>query len=97
MPILHFSSRFTVADWRKNTTVKHDTFEEWADGVGGYGFFALLTGRKHSPSPCDWRAGWVVVGWLVGWLAGWLVGWLVGMVGWLVWYGLGNWFRLYIA
>ena len=35
MPILHFSSRFTVADWRKNTTVKHDTFEQWADGVGG--------------------------------------------------------------
>ena len=27
MPILHFSSRFTVADWRKNTTVKLDSFE----------------------------------------------------------------------
>ena len=28
VPNLHFLSRFTVADWRKNTTVKHDTFEE---------------------------------------------------------------------
>ena len=27
MPKMHFSSRFTVADWRKNTTEKHDTFE----------------------------------------------------------------------
>jgi len=33
MPNLHVSARFTVTDWRKNTTVKLDTFEE--ERVGG--------------------------------------------------------------
>jgi len=28
MANLHFSSRFTVICWHKNTTVKHDTFED---------------------------------------------------------------------
>jgi hypothetical protein len=34
MPIFHFSSRFTVICWRKKTTVKHDTFEDYRIHVG---------------------------------------------------------------
>ena len=84
--------------------IKHDTFDACAE-PGGYPlFFALLHGKKHSPSPVvGWLAGWVGglagwVGWL-GWLAGlagwggWL-GWLAGMAGWAGWLaGLENLFR----
>ena len=92
MANLHFSSRFTVICWRKKTTVKLDRKKQRQVGVGGWGFLALSLSKKHSPSPCDWLAGWVVVGlgWLVGWLAGWLVGWLVGC-GWLVGKLVGWW------
>ena len=91
MANLHFSSRFTVICWRKKTTVKLDRKKQRQVGVGGCGFLALSLSKKHSPTPCDRRAGWVVVvglgwvglgwvglGWLVGWLVGWLAGWLVG-------------------
>ena len=64
-----------------------DECEARGNHVGTPRFFALLHGKKHSPSPFGcWLAGWLV-GWLVGWLAGWLVGWLVGLAGlagWLV-------------
>ena len=72
MANLHFSSRFTVICWRKKTTVKLDRKKQRQVGVGGWGFLALSLGKKHSPTPCDRRAGWVVVvglGWVgLGWL-----------------------------
>ena len=53
-------------------------------------FFAILHGKKHTPTPgwLGWLVGWL--GWLAGWLDGWLAGWLVGwLAGWLVgWWAL---------
>ena len=103
-PNINFSSVFTMVGARQKTTVKHDGFESPRDHVTNPRFLAISIGKKHSPPPCDWLAGWWWVGWLgwagwagwlagwlVGWLAGWLVGWLAGwLAGWLVgWYGIG--------
>jgi len=79
-----------------NTTIKHHVFETPRPHVGYPRFFALLRGKKHSPSPGgNWLAGWVG-GWLVGWLGwlGWLAGWLGWPDGWLAadWLLVGCWY-----
>ena len=87
MSNLHFSSSLYDVYWRKKTTVKHDTFENYRVGVGNSRFFTLSLGKKHSPSPCS-LAGWVAGGWVGLVELGWLAGWLVGLAGWLVgWLG----------
>ena len=60
-----------------------DEKETSGNHVGTPRFFALLNGKKHSPSPLapGWLGGLGWAGWLVGWAG--LVGWLSWLAGWL--------------